>query len=107
MSIFMFGSLIAGFSQTIIQLIVCRGIAGAGGGGIVSIAQIVISDVVTLRDRCVIVAEYAITMISDVFLDCQRKISRDYWCCSCTRLCYWTADWRCFGTRHQLEGVCT
>lgn len=32
MSVFMFGNLLAGFSRTIIQLIVFRGIAGAGGG---------------------------------------------------------------------------
>ncbi|KAI0644910.1 MFS general substrate transporter [Trametes meyenii] len=51
MGTFMIGSLAAGFSQTIIQLIVLRGLAGAGGGGIVSMAQIVISDVVSLRDR--------------------------------------------------------
>ncbi|TFK50730.1 MFS general substrate transporter, partial [Heliocybe sulcata] len=51
MSIFIIGSLAAGFSRSIIQLIIFRGIAGAGGGGIVSIAQIVISDVVSLRER--------------------------------------------------------
>ncbi|KAF5321749.1 hypothetical protein D9619_001273 [Psilocybe cf. subviscida] len=51
MSIFMFGNLLAGFSRTIIQLIVFRGIAGAGGGGIISMAQIVVSDIVSLRDR--------------------------------------------------------
>ncbi|KAJ3004213.1 hypothetical protein NUW54_g4922 [Trametes sanguinea] len=51
MGIFMIGSLAAGFSQTVIQLIVLRGLAGAGGGGIVSMAQIIISDVVSLRDR--------------------------------------------------------
>ncbi|KAI1785278.1 MFS general substrate transporter [Ganoderma leucocontextum] len=51
MGIFMVGSLAAGFSRTIIQLIVLRGVAGVGGGGIVSMAQIVISDVVSLRDR--------------------------------------------------------
>ncbi|KAI0366692.1 MFS general substrate transporter [Pilatotrama ljubarskyi] len=51
MGIFMIGSLAAGFSRTIIQLIVLRGLAGAGGGGIVSMAQIIISDVVSLRDR--------------------------------------------------------
>ena len=32
MSVFMFGNLLAGFSRTIVQLIVFRGIAGAGGG---------------------------------------------------------------------------
>ncbi|EMD33190.1 hypothetical protein CERSUDRAFT_68238 [Gelatoporia subvermispora B] len=51
MGIFMIGSLASGFSRSILQLIILRGFAGAGGGGIVSIAQIVISDVVTLRDR--------------------------------------------------------
>ncbi|TBU58506.1 MFS general substrate transporter [Dichomitus squalens] len=51
MGTFMVGSLAAGFSRTIIELIVLRGLAGAGGGGIVSMAQIVISDVVSLRDR--------------------------------------------------------
>lgn len=50
----MLGSLLAGFSRSIIELIILRGVAGAGGGGIISIAQIVISDVVTLRDRCVL-----------------------------------------------------
>ncbi|KAK0201249.1 major facilitator superfamily domain-containing protein [Desarmillaria ectypa] len=37
MLIFMIGNLVAGFSNNIIQLIVFRGFAGAGGGGIVSL----------------------------------------------------------------------
>ncbi|EPT02404.1 hypothetical protein FOMPIDRAFT_1029277 [Fomitopsis schrenkii] len=51
MGLFMLGSILAGFSRTIVQLIVFRGLAGAGGGAIVSVGQIVISDVVSLRDR--------------------------------------------------------
>ncbi|KAG6810458.1 hypothetical protein H0H92_011807 [Tricholoma furcatifolium] len=51
MAIFMIGNLIAGFSKNIVQLIVFRGVAGAGGGSIVSMAQIVISDIVSLRER--------------------------------------------------------
>ncbi|KAJ7918406.1 major facilitator superfamily domain-containing protein, partial [Mycena leptocephala] len=51
MSLFMVGNLIAGFSKTIIQLIVFRGFAGAGGGGLVSMMQIVVSDIVSLRER--------------------------------------------------------
>ncbi|TFK32425.1 MFS general substrate transporter [Crucibulum laeve] len=51
MGVFMVGNLLAGFSKTIVQLIVFRGIAGAGGGGIISMSQIVISDIVSLRDR--------------------------------------------------------
>ncbi|KIP08655.1 hypothetical protein PHLGIDRAFT_365365 [Phlebiopsis gigantea 11061_1 CR5-6] len=51
MGTYAFGCLLAGFSKSIIALIVFRGIAGAGGGGIVSVLQIIISDVVSLRDR--------------------------------------------------------
>ena len=51
MGTFMVGSLAAGFARSIVALIVLRGLAGAGGGGIVSMVQIVISDVVSLRDR--------------------------------------------------------
>ncbi|TFY63560.1 hypothetical protein EVG20_g6268 [Dentipellis fragilis] len=51
MGVFMLGNLAAGFSRNVTELIVFRGIAGAGGGGIPSMAQIIMSDVVTLRDR--------------------------------------------------------
>lgn len=47
----MVGCLAAGLSRSITQLIIFRGVAGAGGGGIISMAQIVMSDVVSLRDR--------------------------------------------------------
>ena len=77
MGVFILGNLAAGFSRSIGEVIVFRGsspsftsllvlitlvstsanyisgFAGAGGGGIVSMAQIVMSDVVSLRDRCV------------------------------------------------------
>lgn len=51
MALYILGSLAAGFSTSIIQLIIFRGFAGAGGGGIQSMAQIIISDIVSLRDR--------------------------------------------------------
>ncbi|KAJ7590874.1 MFS general substrate transporter [Mycena floridula] len=51
LTIFMIGNLIAGFSKSIKQMIVARGIAGAGGGGIISMMQIIVSDIVTLRER--------------------------------------------------------
>ncbi|CAK5262070.1 unnamed protein product [Mycena citricolor] len=51
MALFMFGNLLAGFSKTIVQLIVFRGFAGAGGGGLISMMQIVVSDLVSLRER--------------------------------------------------------
>lgn len=54
MAVYMLGSLASGFSTSIIQLIIFRGFAGAGGGGIQSMAQIIVSDIVSLRDRCVL-----------------------------------------------------
>ncbi|KAE9404712.1 MFS general substrate transporter [Gymnopus androsaceus JB14] len=51
MSLYMTGNLIAGFSKSIIQIIVFRGVAGAGGGGIIGLMQIIISDIITLRER--------------------------------------------------------
>lgn len=51
MVVLMIGNLIAGFSKSIVQLIVARGISGAGGGGIISMCQIIVSDIVTLRER--------------------------------------------------------
>ncbi|KAE9390123.1 MFS general substrate transporter [Gymnopus androsaceus JB14] len=51
MGIYIVGNLIAGFSRSITQLIVFRAIAGVGDGGATSMVQIVISDVLSLRDR--------------------------------------------------------
>ncbi|KAF9238661.1 MFS general substrate transporter [Melanogaster broomeanus] len=51
MVIFMLGSLGSGFSKSINELIVFRGITGVGGGSVVSLMQIIVSDVVSLRDR--------------------------------------------------------
>ena len=59
MTVYILGSLAAGFSTSIIQLIIFRGFAGAGGGGMQNIAQIIICDIVSLRDRygsCIIVS---------------------------------------------------
>ena len=53
MGVFMVGNLAAGFSTRIVEVIVFRGVAGAGGGGIISMAQIIMSDIVSLRDRWV------------------------------------------------------
>lgn len=51
MGIYVVANLIAGFSRSIVQLIVFRAIAGIGDGGATSMVQIVISDIMTLRDR--------------------------------------------------------
>jgi EmrB/QacA subfamily drug resistance transporter len=48
---FLLGSLLAGMSQNMTQLIVTRGIQGVGAGGLMTLAFTIISDVVTPRER--------------------------------------------------------
>ncbi len=93
MGTYMFGCLLAGFSRSITALIVFRGIAGAGGGGIISVLQIVISDVVSLRDR------YAVSTMRKVGFNSfaiQRKVPRYNRRRYFPRLCPWSPDWWCF-----------
>jgi EmrB/QacA subfamily drug resistance transporter len=48
---FLLGSLLAGMSQNMLQLIVTRGLQGLGAGGLMTLAFTVISDVVSPRER--------------------------------------------------------
>jgi EmrB/QacA subfamily drug resistance transporter len=48
---FLLGSLLAGASQNMIQLVVTRGIQGLGAGGLMTLAFTIISDVVSPRER--------------------------------------------------------
>lgn len=49
--IFLIGSALCGASQSIGMLIGARAVQGLGGGGIISMVQITISDIVSLEDR--------------------------------------------------------
>ena len=49
--VFLAGSALCGFSQSMMFLIVARGIQGLGGGGLMSLVQTVISDIVTPQER--------------------------------------------------------
>lgn len=51
LAIFFIGSLAASLAQTATQLIVFRAFTGVGGGGLVTLAQMVVSDIVPLRER--------------------------------------------------------
>ncbi|KAL2838414.1 major facilitator superfamily domain-containing protein [Aspergillus pseudodeflectus] len=51
LGIFFFGSLAASLAQTATQLIVFRAFTGVGGGGLMTVAQMIVSDVVPLRER--------------------------------------------------------
>ncbi|KAI0341662.1 MFS general substrate transporter [Trametopsis cervina] len=49
--IFLIGSALCGAAQNMIWLVVCRAVQGIGGGGIIQMVQITISDIVSLQDR--------------------------------------------------------
>ncbi|KAF3008254.1 hypothetical protein E8E14_000305 [Neopestalotiopsis sp. 37M] len=51
LAVFFFGSLASSLAQTATQLIIFRAFTGFGGGGLMTIAQMIVSDVVPLRER--------------------------------------------------------
>ncbi len=49
--VFLLGSILSGFSTTMVQLILFRGVQGLGGGALIVLAQAIIADVVSPRQR--------------------------------------------------------
>jgi MFS family permease len=45
------GGILCGFAQTPTWLYICRALSGVGGGGVSSVVAIVVSDLVSMRDR--------------------------------------------------------
>ena len=50
-AVFLAGSLLAGASQSMLQLILFRGVQGLGGGGIMAMSMAIIGDIVAPRER--------------------------------------------------------
>lgn len=50
-TVFLVGSILAGLSQNMGELIACRAIQGLGGGGLIITSQAVIGDIISPRDR--------------------------------------------------------
>ncbi|KAJ5397758.1 hypothetical protein N7509_005871 [Penicillium cosmopolitanum] len=51
LGIFFIGSLAASLAQNVTQLVVFRALTGVGGGGLMTVAQMIVSDVVPLQER--------------------------------------------------------
>lgn len=49
--IFLVGSILCGAAQSMIMLIICRAFQGIGGGAMMTLALVIIADIVTLRER--------------------------------------------------------
>jgi EmrB/QacA subfamily drug resistance transporter len=49
--IFLVGSVLSGIAQNMLELILFRGIQGIGGGGLIAMAQAIIGDIVSPRER--------------------------------------------------------
>ncbi|KAG9303177.1 hypothetical protein G9A89_001793 [Geosiphon pyriformis] len=64
---YLLGSLLSGASQTMIVLIASRGISGIGSGGILSLSNIILSDIIPMRERAkfqgIIGGKFAITSV--------------------------------------------
>jgi MFS family permease len=50
-TLFLLGSLIAALAKSMLVLVVGRAVQGVGGGGIQALAEIIISDLTTLKER--------------------------------------------------------
>src|SRR5438046_8354943 len=49
--IFVGGSILSGISQNMTELVLFRGLQGVGGGGLIAMAQAIIGDIVSPRER--------------------------------------------------------
>ncbi|KAG0026865.1 hypothetical protein BGZ81_006039 [Podila clonocystis] len=49
--IFILGSILSGVSQSMTMFLICRALTGIGAGGIFSLSNIIIADLVSIRDR--------------------------------------------------------
>jgi MFS family permease len=51
LAIFFIGSLASSLARSVLQLTIFRAFTGIGGGGLMTVAQLIVSDVVPLRER--------------------------------------------------------
>jgi Major Facilitator Superfamily len=80
------GGILCGFSRTASQLYAFRGIAGVGTGGIIALAMMIVSDIVTLENR----GKYAKSNSRVLNYAYLLQISRYPWQLRWTWKCHWT-----------------
>lgn len=108
---FLLGSVLCSAAQSMTQLIVFRAIAGLGGGGIVTMVMVVVSDVVSLRERGKYQGKLARDVVvvlmrfKDTDTDLPLTLDRHPW--SCCRHCQLTRStaWRRTHSKHKLAMV--
>lgn len=66
--LFMGGSAVAAKAETMLILVLGRGVQGIGGGGIQTIAEIVLSDLTTLRERGIFVGLISLVFAVSTFI---------------------------------------
>lgn len=68
LALFIIGSIASAVSNSMVMLIIARGIQGFGGGGLISVAQTIIGDIIPPRERARYQAYFAIVFASSSLL---------------------------------------
>lgn len=76
LAIFGLGSLASSLAHTATQLIIFRCFTGLGGGGLMTVAQMIVSDVVPLRER----GKYQGILVSQSVFCLRNYLPRSYAC---------------------------
>lgn len=101
LAIFFFGSLASSLAQSVLQLTVFRAFTGIGGGGLMTVAQLIVSDVVPLRER----GKYQGILVSLFVISAASKVTDNCLLGRCCRNCQW--HWSCYWwcSLVQVKGV--
>ena len=63
LGIFLLGDILCGFSTSALQLYIFRAVAGIGGGGINSLCMVIVSDIVSFKERGKVYLTYYINLL--------------------------------------------
>ena len=89
-AIFFFGSLAASLAQSAVQLIIFRAFTGVGGGGLMTVAQMIVSDIVPLRER----GKYQGILVCRIRKHCKEVTHVSIGVCRGTCKWHWPCDRR-------------